>query len=168
MKRLVAYSAFFVLSAALIAFAVDRDPTVFGRDDFSPPPVSRSAPAPALAFQLEAATPLSQRQQLLDRTKAKIELMSDEDVQQALEQTDAEIRLMQAKQKLDQTADLLRSIVEEYEGTPAAKIAFDMLAVHERGGEPRYAAPTFDAPRPTRSPIPYPEIPQELPDSNRN
>jgi hypothetical protein len=67
--------------------------------------------------------------------------MSDEEVKQALGATAAEVRALQAKKELDQTAETLRKIVKTFEGTPSAVVAQEMLKAHGRGPVP---APTSD------------------------
>ena len=113
MKRLITCAALLLLAAVVFVVAWER--TAQAQEEITFVVVD-----PVTGFD-------AQRQQLLERTKAKIELMSDEEVQQALESTDAEIRKMQAKQQLDQTAESLRSIMEEFEGTESATAAKRML-----------------------------------------
>lgn len=127
MKRLFA-SALLVIVAAVVVFGLagraPRNKAAFGQD-FEP---------------FGTVDPINgidaQKQQLLERLKAKVELMSDEEIKQALESTNSEIRVMQAKQKLDQAAESLRAIVKEFDGTPSAQLAHEMLSVHERGPVP--------------------------------
>ena len=114
----------------------------------------------------------SLREQVLERLRAKVELMSEEELRETLEATDTEIRTMQAKQKLDQTAETLQEIVEEFEGTPSADTALAMMQVYGNHGRPTpvggdapfYGTPSDPVPlsrpvptRPGRSPQATPD-----------
>jgi hypothetical protein len=89
----------------------------------------------------------AKRQQLLERLKSKVELMSDEDVDKALEATDKEIQELEAAKRLDDATKLLQSIVNQYGGTPSAQRAGRML---DAGGpvatspDAPYYAPTIE------------------------
>jgi hypothetical protein len=92
----------------------------------------------------------AQRQRLLEQLKTKVDLMSEEEVEAALRETHSEIVSLQAKRKLDEAAMILRTIVKEYEVTPAANVAGQMLAVHDRGPGVLFGdAPVYE-PTPTR------------------
>jgi len=108
MKRLIAY-AVLVLVAAVVVLTPARRATIQAQV---------AGPSEAL------------REQYIETLKTKAGLMSDEEVQKALETANAEIRALQANQKLDQTAETLRSIEQEFKGTPAADEAKSMLKAY--------------------------------------
>jgi len=126
MKRLITSAALVLVAAVGILGVNFRMPTELRADEQRELPVTTK-----LDDFVLLATPTDQRQQLLERLKAKVELMSDEDVQQALEATDAEIRTLRAEFKLQEAVSILRSVVEEFEGTPPASKAKRMLKALE-------------------------------------
>jgi hypothetical protein len=158
MKRLLALAVLGLMAAAFVSYAayVERPALRAADDDFIDPPVTRTVPAPLVAAESDSSAKLNRlREHLLDRTKAKIELMSEEDIRRALEATDSEIRVMQARQKLDETAATLRTIVKEFNGTPSADLAKQMIELHDRGGEGNYGAGYYPGPTPTTESVPY-------------
>lgn len=98
------------------------------------------------------------REQYLERQRAKAALMSEEQLQQALETTDTEIRELDAENKVMSAAEVLANVVANSEGTRAAHVAQRMLQVYETramptdGDAPFYGAPTYSPqPVPQRS-----------------
>jgi hypothetical protein len=95
------------------------------------------------------------RERYVEEQRAKATLMSDEEVENALQATQSEVRALQAKNQLDQTAETLKTIVKNFEGTPSAALAQEMLAIHERGPAPNYGNQSYyGAPDPAGRPIP--------------
>jgi hypothetical protein len=150
MKRLLSVAFVLLISAAAL-FVVTRGQLVGADADDA-----FRATAAERQREVEHET---LRDRYVERLKAKADLMSDEEVQKALEETESSIRFIQAKRKLDETAATLRTIMQEFDGTPFAKVAEDMLAVHERGPVPEFEnalpfsppTPTLDVRVPTRS-----------------
>ena len=143
MKRLIECAAL-LLVAAVVVSVLRADDFPLGSNDTSHSDFLELA-GPIADISTER-NPL--REQYLEQQRAKAALMSDDELKQAIQSNDAHIRAMQAKQKLDQTAEALRSIVSEFEGTPSASVAQEMLATHERGGVPvRFSIPVDRVPQ---------------------
>ena len=98
---------------------------------------------------LDVAAADDLRSQLLDRLKAKVDLMSEEEIQQALEATEEEIRIRSADYRLRDVIESLSAINDEFEGTPAAGIAQRMMQVYANRGVPTRSAPPEATPVPT-------------------
>lgn len=155
MKHLIACAALIVL-AGVIAFVHERDRPALRAEEnpFALPPDTRIVlPPEAVVASVSERQPLDagfgpKRRELLHKMRAKIELMDDEQVRQALEQADTEIGELEAAKRLKQATGTLRSIVDELGKTPSATIAREMLAARDRGPVP---TPDFPTPTPTRS-----------------
>lgn len=143
MKRFLAVAFVLLISAAAL-FVVTRGQLVRADADDT-----FRAAAAERQREVEAET---LRDRYVERLKAKADLMSDEEVHRALESTDAEIRVIQAKRKLDEAANFLRTIAQQFDGTPSANVATEMLSVHDRGDDPRPTPfPALDPDLPARS-----------------
>jgi hypothetical protein len=124
MKRLVAV-AFMLLIVAAALFEVARGQLVRAADERVE---TRSSHA---EFTLRSDFPAEPnrhlREQVLERLKAKVELMSDEELQKALEETNKDIRAKEAAKQLNECIESMRNIVEKYEGTSAATTSKRLL-----------------------------------------
>jgi hypothetical protein len=151
MKRLITCATLMLVAA--VVFVVARERSAARAADSA----TRAADA-ARVDRVPSATAVSEphplRNQLLLRLKAKVDLMTDEQLQQSLETTDAEIRALQSERRLRDAVQILSEVTEEYEGTPSAAIAQDMLSIHELRGESTMTLPFYNSgPQPVR-PIP--------------
>lgn len=146
-RRLTVACVLLVVAAAL--FEVTRaqlaragDDALRGTIEFAPGPLVNRTNSDRV----------SERQQLLEQLKTQVELMSDEEVTQALGATAAENRARQASRKLGETAATLREFAKEFDGTPAAELAKRMVELHQlglRGNDaPFYGSPADVRPRP--------------------
>lgn len=132
MKRLIACAALLVYAA--VVFTATRELAAVRADDFPLKSTNDTTHGKFFTFSVGAeSAPDPLREAYVEQQRAKAALMSDDELKKALESTASEIRVMQAKQKLDQTAAALRSIVKDFEGTPSAQLAKEMLKLHERG-----------------------------------
>jgi hypothetical protein len=137
MKRLLGVAFVLIAGVVVLRAADETKPR-------APEEKIRAIRQAAVLHYVEQETESSSRQQLLERLKANVELMTDQEVEEALATTDREIVLRKAKGKLDAAASLLREVAKEFEGTPSAVIAREMLAVHQRKPVPNYGdAPTY-------------------------
>ena len=128
MKRLIACVA---LLAASMALVVAREQMTRAGDDSIKFKEGSFHRGPA-EFSGWRGEPL--RQVLLKNLAKKIDSMTDEEKQKALESTFAEIRILEAAEHLDQTAVALKAIVKNYEGTRSAETAKRMLELHDEPG----------------------------------
>lgn len=128
MKRLLTCTA--LLLAATVAIASNQDKPV------PESPESGIQYKAVVELQARATESTTSRGKLLKQLRKKVELMSDQEVEESLGATEQEIRQLEAKAKLDAAASLLRQVQQEYDGTPSATVAQQMLAVHERGPGP--------------------------------
>ncbi|MFO1092933.1 MAG: hypothetical protein U0992_06405 [Planctomycetaceae bacterium] len=153
MKRLIACAALLVYAA--VVFTATRELVGVRADDFPLKSTNDAAhgtffnlsveaePVQDFAANTEVAAPAVEsnpfadfgndpnRQKLLERTKAKIELMSDEEVKESLQATDAEIREREAEKRLNDVINSLGSINKDFEGTAAATKAAKLLQFHQ-------------------------------------
>jgi len=160
MQRLMTCAA---LLAALIALSVARERMTRAGDDIvtveGPYGKVLYGPAEFSGWEIE---PL--RQGLLKNLARKIDSLSDEEKQKALESTFAEIRLLDAQEHLDQITVALKSVVKNYDGTRSAETAKRMLELHDKPGSwlptadplPPYAPPSPVHPAP---PVPLSTVP---------
>jgi hypothetical protein len=155
MKRLITCAAL-MLVAAVVVFTNFRERSRLRAGD----ELFRSSTFESDFQDAAAVEPNPLREQVLERLKAKVELMTDEELKQTLQTTDAEIRTMQAKQELDQTTEILRRIVSGFEGTSSAVTAQAMIQVYENrhATTPGGDAPFYGAPGRLVRPVPdYPD-----------
>ena len=138
MKRLITCAALLLVTAGVIS-AVSRAQLARAGDQTEREVIKNG---PGLSgFSVETRPQRETlREQYLERQRAKAELMSDEELQEALEATDTEIRAREATQQLDECLRMLGVVREKYEGTPAAEIAAQLLSVIENHGRPTPAA----------------------------
>jgi cell division protein FtsN len=92
----------------------------------APDPVA-SAPIPAPVLALSPLTPLQQRFVELSTKKAR--LMTEEQLQQAVNELDRDVEGRNAWSKLEDGARLLREVVEKHPQTRAAEAAKSALKV---------------------------------------
>jgi TolA-binding protein len=122
-----------------------------------PEPAPALAPAPAVPVVVghpapsEPLTPLQQR--FVELSAKKAHLMTEEQLQQALNNLDQEVQELTAWSKIEETARLLREVVEKHPQTKAAEAAKSALNAIDQNrpaitplAEPRSQEPRIDPP----------------------
>lgn len=127
MKRLIA-SALLIVGTAMLLCGLGtlQSPDLSAADQ----PVSFdpfTAPSISPTGELERSRADELRERLLERMRAKAELMDAEELESALQELDADILQLEAEQKLADAKAALQKVVEDYPGTQAAARAEQML-----------------------------------------
>jgi len=152
MKWLIACAALLLLGVVIVSGQSRERSTLRADEPFALPPDTRVVFPSGATVDLQGQ-PLDagfgpKRRELLHKMRAKIELMDDEQVRQALESADTEIGQLEAAKRLKQATETLRSIVDDFGKTPSAVVAREMLAKRERGPTP--TPDSFAPPTPTK------------------
>ena len=125
-----AWTILLAQSSPLASSKTFRDP--------APPPVA-SAPAQGVAPATAPLTPLQQR--FIDLATKKARLMTEEQLQQSVNQFDRDVEELNAWSKIVETERLLRDIVDKHPQTPAAEAARSALkAIDENRNRPGFSA----------------------------
>lgn len=127
MKRYLASAALLFVAVLVFLGELRARPVLRADEKIDSQTVRLHATAPGVRV-VEDQQPFDpMRQQLLERIKAKIQLMSDEDVQKAVEATNIEIDELQAAVRLKHASDMLQSIIDDYGKTQSARRAAQMM-----------------------------------------
>ena len=145
MRRLITCAALLLVAAAVV-FSATRaqlaragdatrraDDVVSRAHDSATPASARASATRTVPISQDAtvapeSNPL--REQYLERQRAKAELMSDDEIQQALDAMDKEIRVLESERDLKEAAAMLDRIKSQHLGTLAGSVADRMLQIY--------------------------------------
>jgi len=127
-----------VIASAWTILLAQSSPVASSKTFLDParPPVA-SAAAPGVASATAPLTPLQQR--FIDLATKKARLMTEEQLQQSVNQFDREVEELNAWSKIEESKRLLSDIVDKHPQTPAAEAARSALKVIENRSRPGFS-----------------------------
>jgi hypothetical protein len=162
MKRAAVFAmVIVVIASAWTYLAAQSSPTTPQKaadETFAPPPTQGSqfnrqsdpAAAQSAAHDRSVAPPLTPLQQrYVDLATKKARLMTEEQLQQAVNEFDRDVNELNAWSKVEESARVLREVIEKHPQTRAAGTARSVIRIIEQGRSPNGPVPDQGfAPRP--------------------
>jgi hypothetical protein len=127
-----------VVASAWTILLAQSSPVVSSRTASDPgPPATASAPAQLIGSPVAPLTPLQQR--FIDLATKKSRLMTEEQLQQSVNQFDRDVEELNAWSKIEESEKLLRDIVDKHPQSRAAATARAAIQIIDQGRPPNSA-----------------------------